>query len=108
MNDIYGRNRTLLADRLGWPVGVLETCLDLEDRFPGWCVGWLGECTAKGLERPAGFRATYDDEHCLELFTADASVLAERMAEGVPPHSYRMGGCAWCYDHGGSHARVWL
>jgi len=55
------RNQRALAEREGWPAGALEFCHRLEDEFPGWHISWLGENTAKGWERPAGWVASRDD-----------------------------------------------
>ena len=100
--ELARKNQTLLAGRLRWPVGALAACWDLENRFPGWRVSWLGENTHKGFERPAGFWATWDvDGHHAELFRRDAGELAERLAEGVPEHVYGREICPWCMRHAG-------
>jgi hypothetical protein len=52
------RNRELIAERCGWPDGILPTCVELERQHPGWDVGWLPENRIKGFEREAGFVAT--------------------------------------------------
>lgn len=34
------RNQELIAERLRWPAGMLETCRRIEDEHPGWLVSW--------------------------------------------------------------------
>ncbi|MFC5749528.1 hypothetical protein [Actinomadura rugatobispora] len=34
------RNREIIANRLDWPDGALQTCLELEARWPGWNVSY--------------------------------------------------------------------
>lgn len=95
-------NMKLLADRLSWPDGALETCWDLEKRFPGWRVAWLSENTRRRFEHPAGFWATRDGAHAVEILEPDAAVLAERMAQAPPEHDYSVRGCEWCATHWGN------
>jgi hypothetical protein len=33
-------NLRLIAERLRWPEGALETCLQLEEEFPAWDFTW--------------------------------------------------------------------
>jgi hypothetical protein len=33
-------NRRVIAERLGWPDGVLETCEQTEPQHPGWSLSW--------------------------------------------------------------------
>lgn len=95
-------NMALLAERLSWPDGALETCWDLEQRFPGWLVGWRGENTITGFEHPAGYWATHDGIHDVETFAADPEQLAEQMAAGPPEHDWSRDGCEWCLSHPGN------
>lgn len=89
------RNREIIAERCGWPAGILATCVELERRHPGWDMSWLRENTIKGFEHPAGFAATrlgvttLDDADELRpgrphqqprVFTADPVELGERIA----------------------------
>lgn len=56
--EMAARSREALAERQGWPSGVLPTCVGLERGHPGWDVMWLPENRSKGFEREAGFAAT--------------------------------------------------
>ncbi|MCW2768489.1 MAG: hypothetical protein JWO11_4448 [Nocardioides sp.] len=56
-NDLARRNRLLIADRTGWPPGVVSECERIEYVYPDWAVSWRHENTIKGFERPAGFYA---------------------------------------------------
>jgi hypothetical protein len=45
MSELAGRelqrhNRRVLAERLRWPDGTLETCEELEQEHPAWHVFW--------------------------------------------------------------------
>jgi hypothetical protein len=92
----------LLAKRLSWPDGALETCWDLERRFPDWHVAWLPENTRRGFEHPASYWATHDGIHKVEILEPDVKVLAERLAAGPPEHDYSRRGCEWCLAHLGN------
>lgn len=89
------RNREIIAERCGWPAGILATCVELERRHPGWDVSWMRENTIRGFEREAGFAATrlaemsLDDSDDLRpgrphqqprVFASDPVELAERIA----------------------------
>ncbi|BBH64848.1 hypothetical protein ACTI_15330 [Actinoplanes sp. OR16] len=51
-------NRRVLAERQSWPDGVLEACERIEDAYPDWSVGWLGENPGPpAFARPSTFRA---------------------------------------------------
>ena len=58
MSELAWRNRRVLADRLGWPDGVLEDCERLDREWPRWSIGWWAESRIRGFERPAGFHAS--------------------------------------------------
>lgn len=47
-----GRNRRVLAERLGYPDGALAACIDIENEHPSWIVYWT-----RGGAKPAGFYA---------------------------------------------------
>jgi hypothetical protein len=38
--EVIERNRELVAARLGWPAGALDTCRHLERSHPGWHCWW--------------------------------------------------------------------
>jgi hypothetical protein len=88
------RNQKLIAERLGWPKGALAACWALENRHPGWHVDWLDECTSKGFERPAGFRAMLTGIHAVSVMAATVAELEPLM--DIPEHDYSLRGCAWC------------
>lgn len=88
-------NREILADRCGWPDGILAMCVYLERRHPGWDVSWLPANRIRGFEREAGFVAaslgdtTLDDADDLRpgglhqqpcVFAVDPVELADRIA----------------------------
>ena len=90
-------NRWALAERQGWPEGALETCEQLDEKFPGWVVWWLPANTVAGWERPAGFSATCADHalvggdelrrlpadgvrRALVVFAVDPAELPQRIA----------------------------
>jgi hypothetical protein len=100
--DLRASNRRILAERLHWPDGALQACVELEGRHPGWDVSWSHENTIKGFEHPARFSANYDDAagggmHKLAVFAETAEELEPLLIE-VPEHSWgwKLGGCAWC------------
>lgn len=45
--ELAAKNRRILAERLHWPDGALETCEQIEKNLPGWDVTWAagGELT---------------------------------------------------------------
>lgn len=51
------RNRELIAARLGWPAGAVDSVRAIEQACPGWTVAWFGDWTLPGWERAAGFYA---------------------------------------------------
>ena len=59
-DDLFWRNRRVVAERAGWPVGVLEMCEHLDAVYPGWSVWWRPENTCAGWEHPAGYLASRD------------------------------------------------
>lgn len=76
-------NRRIIAQRAGWPAGVLQACEDLDGEHPGWAVGWLPENYARGWERPAGFCASRVDRAVIgadRVFGLTASDLRARIA----------------------------
>jgi hypothetical protein len=102
-------HQAILAERLQWPDGTLETCLRLESEHPCWLVAWLGENTVPGYERPAGFWAVLDQGvHSVEAFAADADELVAKMATAPPEHDFSIRGCDWCRTHIGTYGRVRL
>jgi hypothetical protein len=54
-------NRAIIAERVGWPAGALETCERLEFEHPEWMLYWQQANDIKGWERPAGYSASRDD-----------------------------------------------
>jgi hypothetical protein len=97
------RNMRLIAERTRWPDGALRTCMELMARFPTWHVAWMPECTTPGFEQPAGFWAIHDGTyHQVEILEADPERMAQRMAQGPPPHDYGVNGCNWCLSHLGA------
>ncbi|WP_189081175.1 hypothetical protein [Mangrovihabitans endophyticus] len=38
--DLARRNRRVLAERLGWPSGILTVCEEIDDAYPAWSVTW--------------------------------------------------------------------
>jgi hypothetical protein len=106
-SDLHRRrnNLRLIAERTGWPDGVLQGCVDLEDRYPGWYVSWMPENINAGFERPAGYWATNNTipQHHVEAFRTDLRELAEVLADEIPEHDYgtsaHLRPCAWCVAH---------
>jgi hypothetical protein len=60
---LFARNRPIIAARLGWPDGAVETCEQLELAHPGWRVSWCEASTVTGWEHPGGWRAFAPDEY---------------------------------------------
>lgn len=80
------RNRQIIAERAGWPEGVLEACEETERRFPGWRVWWLAENRYPGWERPACFWAVREairGHH--EVFAPDAAALEQEILQAPEP-----------------------
>lgn len=50
-------NRRVIAERSGWPDGVLQACEDFDRRHPGWFAFWRPENRRPGFEAPAGYIA---------------------------------------------------
>jgi len=94
--ELRHHNNRIMAERLNWPDGVLDACHNLEDRHPGWSVGWLGENTIKGFERPAGYIATRAGLHPAEVFAATEAGVEELIKDAPPaehdPNEY----CPFC------------
>lgn len=63
------RNRRLLAERLGWPEGALDECLQLEEELPGFEVAWFGEWKVAdpAFCRAEGFYAWFAGDEPLHL-----------------------------------------
>jgi hypothetical protein len=51
------RNRELIAERLHWPPGALDSIRAIEAACPGHEAAWFGDWTVPGFERAAGFYA---------------------------------------------------
>ena len=85
--ELAGRNRQLIAERIGWPEGAVELCEEIEQAHPDWSVFWLPENTIEGFERPSGFMARrrdwYGREKTLHAYS-DTALRAKIMA-WVPP-----------------------
>ena len=56
--DLLRHNRRVMAERLGWPDGAVETCDWLQDAYPDWISGWQAEQAIPGFEKPAGYYAS--------------------------------------------------
>lgn len=78
-------NRTLIAERMGWPDGAVEACRDLEREFPSWTVYWVsGELPAAPRR---GFQAIFDDHHhrMARAFGETPEELRENLAAANDP-----------------------
>lgn len=53
--ELAWRNRRLIAERLGWPVGALQECEWVEREHPGWSPWWQDANEWAG--KPAGYYA---------------------------------------------------
>lgn len=102
------RNQAILAERLRWPEGALQACRDLEDRYPGWRVDWLGENRRPGFERPGGFLAANEEDvrHKVEAFRTDLAEIEAVLAAGVPAHAPHPQLCMWCLHHPERPAKI--
>lgn len=86
------RNRRALAERIGWPAGVVEQCEELEERYPAWAVSWRSGAYVARLDVPM---------HACERAATDAAELDVLMEEVPQRHDYSVKGCTWCL------ARLW-
>lgn len=82
------RNREVLAERLGWPIGAVEECRAVEAEEPSWNVWWVPGGLPSQPE--PGFTAHRGDDACSEqqdLFAATAGELLReiRQARPYPP-----------------------
>jgi len=60
-HELAWRNRRILADRLGWPVGAVQECEWVEREHPGWSPHWREANAWSG--QPAGYYALrYDHD----------------------------------------------
>lgn len=74
-------NRRLMAERRGWPGGVLDTCERLDREHPGWSVWWQMESTVPGFEHPAGFLADWlADDSVVVCAETEAGIVAAMQA----------------------------
>lgn len=92
MTALADRNRRVMAKRLRWPAGAVETCERLERKHPGWCVSWMAAWPVKGFQRRGGFYAWRAEDCPLvkdgqggyvkrrELYGADAAAITRKMA----------------------------
>ncbi len=55
--ELEWRNRRIIADRMCWPAGAVETCEEIERKHPGWYPNWHAPNLYKGFEAPAGYYA---------------------------------------------------
>lgn len=93
---LRAQNKVLLAERLRWPDGALQACQDLEKRYPGWNVHWLGE-SIRGRRR-AGFHASFDGPfHKVDVYAPTVAELEPHL--DVPEHDFGLRGCAWCWEN---------
>lgn len=89
--DLAWRNRQVLAERLGWPDGELETCEQLERDHPGWTFSWRPANTRRGFECADGFHAQLLGRtawsgwswEAVRIFAATAEEMRERLAAMV-------------------------
>jgi hypothetical protein len=76
-------NRRVMAERLKWPAGHLETCERLDDEHPGWYAGWHDgdqTFTATHTIRTLSYRyarARTADELVVKMAEADKAAAAQ-------------------------------
>ena len=80
-------NRPLLAERLGWPAGVVQACDRLDDTFRDWSAGWLPASAWSG--RPAGFTAEYILRGSVRVWGATAEEVAAAIRADPAPSAIR-------------------
>jgi hypothetical protein len=91
------RNRRVVAERLDWPDGHLETCERLDDEHPGWYTNWHpgDQCfTAMHVVRLLSYRharARTAEELAAKLVEAD-KLAAEQLTEWelITPRGWRV------------------
>jgi hypothetical protein len=73
--DLAWHNRRVLAERLNWPEGMLETCEQLDREHPGWRTSWYPE--------DACFSATHTVRYLSFRYVRSQTVegLVEKMIE---------------------------
>lgn len=75
-------NRKVLAERLGWPAGMLEACEQLDREHPDWTAFWRSEVTWAQHPHPAGFVATREGDG-LHVCGVDVAAVTEAI-ESAP------------------------
>jgi hypothetical protein len=88
--EMYRHNLRHFA-KSGWPDGALDFCLRMTSEQ--WHVTWEHECTTKGFERPAGFRAIRQGYHEVKIYGPTAEGIERAIEQAPAEHSYV--GC-WC------------
>lgn len=84
--ELAWNNRRVLAERLKWPAGALETCEEIERKYPGWSLFWMSENKAMGFERVAGFSAVLVGvRRKTELFDPDPERLEDAVSQLASP-----------------------
>ncbi|BEL06073.1 hypothetical protein Q0Z83_042640 [Actinoplanes sichuanensis] len=55
------KNRRLMAQRLPYPAGALDSCERFDRDHPFWSASWMPPNLGRGSDRPAGFGARRTD-----------------------------------------------
>jgi hypothetical protein len=81
------RNLRLMAERLRWPAGALDTCFTIEDAYPDWSAFWNEENTRPGFEYSACFSAIrhVPGARDFTVYAPDEKALREEIEQAPPP-----------------------